>query len=153
VSESRLAGGVVFRGRDGATRDLASVHGTWRRVTETARAIEALATALGAAAPADVRWLLDAPVSNSGRLAAMLREVASVRGLPWHVDTVPDPDAELAGAAARAANAVVATADAAVLDRCGPWVDLPADALPTAPPPLDLDPRGSTAPRCGTSGG
>src|SRR5262245_708567 len=33
--EAALAGGVLLRGRDGCTRDLASMHGTWRRVDET----------------------------------------------------------------------------------------------------------------------
>ena len=33
--ESLLSGAPVFRGLDGALRDLAGVHGTWRRVEET----------------------------------------------------------------------------------------------------------------------
>lgn len=138
VAESRLSGGVVFRGRDGALRDLASVHGTWRRVDETARAIEALADALAAAGPSAVRWLLDAPVSNSGRLAALLREAAEARGVTWDVEAVADPDGLLVAASGADPRAVVATADAAILDRCGAWLDLPAEALPGAPPPLDV---------------
>src|SRR5215213_2775070 len=37
--EAALAGGVVIVGRDGAWRDMASMHGTWRRVEETGPAI------------------------------------------------------------------------------------------------------------------
>src|SRR5690606_19247968 len=40
--EGMLSGAPVFRGRDGATRDLASVHGTYRKVEETLFALKAL---------------------------------------------------------------------------------------------------------------
>src|SRR5205823_7732523 len=33
--EAALAGGVIIVGRDGCWRDMASMHGTWRRVEET----------------------------------------------------------------------------------------------------------------------
>jgi hypothetical protein len=40
ILESALSHGIVLRGRDGALRDLASVHGTYRQVAETSFAIE-----------------------------------------------------------------------------------------------------------------
>lgn len=40
------SGGVVLRGRDGAMRDLSSIHGTYRAVQETDRAIRLAAAAL-----------------------------------------------------------------------------------------------------------
>src|SRR5919202_319462 len=40
--EVALAGGVLLRGHDGAVRDLASVHGTYRTVEETTIALQAL---------------------------------------------------------------------------------------------------------------
>jgi len=124
LCESVLSGAPVFHGRDGALRDLASVHGTWRRVSETARAIEALGALLAEAAPSSVRWLLDRPVSNSGRLASMLREHAEQAGSPWEVELVEGVDAQLADA-----DAVVASADSWVLDRCRAWIDLPRAVL------------------------
>jgi hypothetical protein len=60
-------------------------------------------------------WLLDAPVSNSGRLAAMIRAA----GTAWSAEVVPNPDTMLA-----VRGEVVATADAGVLDCCGEWVSL-----------------------------
>lgn len=117
VGESVCSGGVVLRGRDGAHRDLASVHGTYGRVAETAEVLEALAQLL---APArEVVWLLDRPVSNSGRLAEMLRAQAEAAGLPWRVEIVWDPDPVLMGS-----DAVVATGDAQILDADVRWVDL-----------------------------
>lgn len=116
--ETVCSGGVVLRGRDGAHRDLASVHGTYGRVEETSEVLEALAELLVPARA--VVWLLDRPVSNSGRLAGLLRELAEAKALPWEVELVWDPDRVLVGS-----DAVVATADAQILDAGVEWVDLP----------------------------
>src|SRR5262249_37142935 len=40
--EVALSGGLILRGHDGALRDLASVHGTYRTITETPTALQAL---------------------------------------------------------------------------------------------------------------
>lgn len=118
VGESVWSGGVVLRGRDGAHRDLASVHGTYARVEATTGVIDALAELL---APArEVVWLLDRPVSNSGRLAELLRARAEAAGLSWQVELVWDPDRILV-----ASEAIVATGDARILDASVRWVDLP----------------------------
>lgn len=113
--ESALGGGVVLACRDGCYRDLASVHGTYRRVEETAPALALAARWLAAWGAGPCAWLLDAPVSNSGRLAALIR--AADPG--WSAEVVPDPDAVLLRP-----GDLVATADAGVLDRCGEWVSL-----------------------------
>lgn len=134
TSESLLGGGVVLRGRDGVLRDLASVHGTWRRVRETGEAIEAMGEALADAGEVVV-WL-DRPVSNSGRLAAMMRGLASERGWPWRVELAQDADAALL-----ASGAIVASADARILDGARAWLDLPgavAARLPRSAWIIDL---------------
>ena len=113
--ESALGGGVVLGGRDGAYRDLASVHGTYRRVEETQPALLLAARWLGAWGIGPCLWLLDAPVSNSGRLAAMIRATDPT----WDAEVVPDPDPILARP-----GPVVATADSAILDRADAWVNL-----------------------------
>jgi hypothetical protein len=132
--ETALSGGVVLRGRDGALRDLSSIHGTYRAVQETDRAIQLAATALLALRPGPVRWLLDQPVSNSGRLAARLRELGPALGLPWTAEVVMNPDRELAET-----TDVVVTSDSVVLDRAGAWLNLAALALEPAPPRWLLD--------------
>lgn len=116
LCESVLSGAPVFVGRDGALRDLASVHGTWRRVRETERAITGLAELLDRARPSEITWWLDRPVSNSGRLAAMLRATRPL----WRVELVDFADPILAER-----EGLVATADAFILDRCHAWIDLP----------------------------
>lgn len=122
IVESALSGGVVLRGRDGAHRDLASVHGTYRMVGETARSVELVAELLGSA---PTTWWLDRPVANSGRLGGRIAAMAAEHGWPWSVELVDDPDRVLSKGGA----VTVATADAAVLDRCGAWIDVPGEVI------------------------
>jgi len=135
--ESALSQGVVLRGRDGALRDLAAVHGAYEQVLETNFAVDAIMNLLHAdpdVAPAQVTWLLDRPVASSGRLRALLLERAAPRALPWQVELVHNPDPLLAAHAG-----VVATSDAWILDRCARWTDLLAGLLQphAAAPPAD----------------
>jgi hypothetical protein len=117
--EAAMAGGVLLVGRDTALRDMASMHGSWRKVEETSPAIVKVGQTLSAAGVGKCRWLLDAPVSNSGRLKAMLLEAASRYQWPWTAEVVPDPDRLLKQCAD-----VVATGDSVVLDGCAKWLNL-----------------------------
>ena len=123
--ESALAGGVLLRGREGCVRDLSSVHGSYRKVDETMHAIELIGEALHVLKIRDVLWLLDRPVSNSGRLASILRE-------RWPVELVNNPDTELVKE-----SRVVVSSDAFVIDGCSHWINLAsivlARSLPDAP--------------------
>jgi hypothetical protein len=117
--EAALGGAVVLRGRDGCDRDLAGVHGTYRRVGETLPAIDLLGGLLEELGVARVCWLLDSPVSNSGRLRGLLLEAAKTHAWDWHVDLVPNPDPLLTRS-----QAVVVTADSVILDGCARWLNL-----------------------------
>jgi len=117
--EAALAGGVILRARDGCFRDLASIHGTWRKVDETIPGVELLGRFLHQMRLRNVVWYLDSPVSNSGRLKTMLREIATSHGWPWEIELVADPDSIL-----RETDELIATADSAILDRCQRWVNL-----------------------------
>jgi hypothetical protein len=117
--EAALGGGVILVGRDGAYRDLASVHGTYRRVEETLPALQLVAQAISDHQAGPCRWLLDSPVSNSGRLRALILETAAGARQDWTVDLVFNPDPILC-----AASEVVATSDSAILDRCEAWIAL-----------------------------
>jgi hypothetical protein len=132
TTERALAGGAVFRGRDGALRDVAGVHGTWRRSDTTAAALQRLVDALAGLGAGPVIWVLDAPVSNSGRLAAMIRALDD----RVTVETSDRADARLLELAA--AGAVLATGDGPLLDRCGPWIGLAEVALPPEAWVVDL---------------
>jgi hypothetical protein len=125
--EAALAGGVILIGRDTAVRDVASMHGTWRKVEETIRAMELI----GELAASDLgvtrlEWLLDSPVSNSGRLKTMLVETAKTRGWNWDVQLVMNPDPILAAAPE---GTIIATADSVILDRCARWFPLAREVV------------------------
>jgi hypothetical protein len=117
--EVTLSGGIVLLGRDGVLRDIAGVHGSYRAVEETVPALEHLAEFLRGLGVADCEILLDAPVSNSGRLRARIDELARERGWRVAARVVADPDATLSRSAQ-----IVASADGALLDRCGRWFNL-----------------------------
>jgi hypothetical protein len=129
TAEAALGGGVLLVGRDGCCRDMASMHGTYRSVEETRPALGLIDDRLAALRVASVRWYLDAPVSNSGRLRGILLDVARERGRRWEVDLVPDPDAVLPALAAAEAGAVVATADSGILDEPVAWFSLAAEVV------------------------
>lgn len=122
--ETALGSGILLLGRDGCCRDMASVHGSYRKVAETAPAIEVLGDFLENLAPAECRILLDRPVSNSGRLRALLEEIAARHGWPWRVELHDSPDRELQTDAA-----VIASSDSAVLDRAGEHLNLAAGII------------------------
>jgi hypothetical protein len=123
--EAALSGGVLLLARDGCLRDIASVHGTYRQVEETVPAIERIAQAVDDWQPSHCVWYLDAPVSNSGRLAHQLRLIGEKCRVPWEVALVASPDQILRGAE----GVVVASADSAVLDDCAAWINLTREVL------------------------
>jgi len=117
--EAAMSGGVIFKGRDGCLRDLASIHGTYRKVTETIPAVELIGGFLAEIGVTEALWLLDSPVSNSGRLKTLIGELAQKNNWNWEIKLLISPDAELART-----DMVVASSDSAVLDRCKSWVNL-----------------------------
>jgi hypothetical protein len=119
--ESALTGGILLRGQDGALRDLASVHGNYRMIEETFRAISLLANLLAGSQLESVVWFLDEPVSNSGRLRGELEGLAAAAMWPWKVELTHDPDRQL-----KAWDGPIATSDSALLDAAASWIDLPS---------------------------
>lgn len=128
ICESAINGGVLLASLDGCLRDIAGIHGSWRPGPATERALALLALRLSERGWRHIptSWLLDAPVSNSGRLASMLRALARSGDLPWSVEVVADPDACLRHVDP---GTVVASADAAILDACPAWIDLAGETI------------------------
>jgi hypothetical protein len=147
--EAALGGAVVLLGRDGTCRDLAGVHGTYRKVEETRPALALLGEVLARLGASSIGWYLDRPVSNSGRLKGLILQAAADRGWDWRVELVPNPDPLLA----RSPD-LVATADSAILDRCDRWVNLARLAIEQAVPPafvVDLSLAPASRPEPGGS--
>jgi hypothetical protein len=122
--EAALSGGVILRCRDGTYRDMASMHGSYRKVAETQPALKFLGQTLAALAAGECLWLLDRPVSNSGRLKDTIERIAGENGWTWRVELAADPDGLLSSC-----ETVVATADSVVLDRCAAWLNLARETV------------------------
>lgn len=131
IIESALAGGVVLLCRDEVMRDIASMHGTFRRVEETQPAIELIGKWLSFWGASKVVWWLDSPVSNSGRLKTALLETASSRGWEWESHLVFDADTALKKLEE---PGMVVTADSVILDAGVPWVNLGREIIERAVP-------------------
>ena len=117
--EAALSGGVLLGCRDHCIRDLSSVHGSYRAVTETDQAIELIGEVLTTLGPKSVAWLLDRPISNSGRLANRIRQFALEKDWNWSVEVVFNPDAEMA-----ASDRIVISSDSHLLDQVPKWFNL-----------------------------
>jgi hypothetical protein len=117
--EAAMSGACVFKGRDGCYRDLASIHGTYRKVSETIPAVELIGKFLKEHNIGNCLWLLDSPVSNSGRLKTLIGELAKKNIWNWEIELLPSPDAKLIKT-----DLTAASSDSVVLDGCKSWVNL-----------------------------
>jgi hypothetical protein len=141
--ETALGGGVILIGRDGCCRDVAGVYSRYRKVEETLPALQAIGQMAAQWAVRKCRWLLDSPVSNSGRLKAIIQDVAAQTGWPWEVELVLNPDRILS-----VTDQVVSSSDHAILDRCQSWFNLARQVIAAQVPAanvVDLVPDSSFA--------
>ena len=122
--EAALSGGLIFKGRDGCFRDLASIHGTYRKVEETVPAVRLIGEFLTEIRVASALWLLDSPVSNSGRLKTLIGQLARESNWLWEIRLTISPDAELSKM-----DTIVVSTDSVVLDACTRWTNLAAEII------------------------
>ena len=128
--EAAMSGGLVLVGRDGCCRDLAGVHGTYRKVEETVPALELILEYVSKCDIRHVDWYLDRPVSNSGRLKALMADLIEGRResgrvpADWNIELVNNPDAVLVSCLEP-----VVSSDSVILDRCGAWWNLAAELI------------------------
>lgn len=127
--EAALSGGLILLARDGVMRDLAAMSAHYRRLQATQPAIELLADFFTESSCAQIIWYLDRPVSNSGRLKRLIREIVTHREPPWRVDLTDRTDKLLINS-----PHVVASADSAVIDGCCRWVNLARIVVETTIP-------------------
>ncbi|MDF1662032.1 MAG: DUF434 domain-containing protein [Planctomycetota bacterium] len=119
--EVALSRGVLFLGRDQAIRDMASMHGSYRKVQETLPAFDLIASFVSKLGLAGIHWYFDKPVSNAGRLSGILRDHATTHewGCPLEVSVVPDPDRTLIDQ-----SEPTVSADRLILDEGPRWFNL-----------------------------
>ncbi|MGI6721294.1 MAG: DUF434 domain-containing protein [Anaerovoracaceae bacterium] len=115
--EIALLDATLLMGKDGCVRDLAGLRGTYRIIEVTRQAAELLQKTLQELKIARANVLLDAPVSNSGRLKTLLAETHE-GGFELDISLENKVDALLQG------RENVISADSGVLDDCVSWFNL-----------------------------
>ena len=109
---------------DETVRDLAALRGTYRLIPETAEAVRMMLDVLQEAGVSKVNILLDEPVSNSGRLKALIADAAEDEySFALDIRILRDVDRELYG------KEYVITSDSIILDHCPSWVNLTAECV------------------------
>lgn len=124
VVASAVLGAPLLVGRDGVTRDVASLSRLKKSPEALDVAVRWTADALCEIEPERVVFHLDRPLSGSGELRGQLEHCGEERSgeerdLPWEARLDDDPDAIL-----KQSSDAVATGDSAILDAGPRWIDL-----------------------------
>ena len=126
--ESGLAGRLLIAANDGVIRDVAGVSHRYRISSLTHEAIETVFQILQKYPPQKTLFFLDAPIRQSGELAAELRSALKKYNLSGDAQTLKVPETHLLGA-----EGVVASSDSAVLDEVQQGLDLAATVIKSLP--------------------
>ena len=118
-----LSEGILFECMDGTIRDLAALRGTYRLIPETSEAVRMMLQALQKARISKATILLDEPVSNSGRLKALIADIGEEFGFELDIQILRDVDRSLYG------RENVITSDSVILDHCISLVNLAAECI------------------------
>ena len=111
---------ILFSCMDGTVRDLASLRGTYRIIPETEDAVRLLFDSIEELEIHSATVLLDQPVSNSGRLKALIAGLAADYPFDLDIQIQKDVDRELYE------KENVISSDSIILDRCLSWINLAA---------------------------
>jgi len=117
--ESALKGRPLIKADDAFIRDIAGVSGGYRETAETGGALDMIMDLLRSAAPTEVHFLLDAPISGSGKLASRIRGLMGEGGIPGDASAVKVPERVMARY-----EGIIVSSDTAVIDRAEQVFDL-----------------------------
>ena len=118
--EVMLSEGILFVCMDDTIRDLAALRGTYRLIPETSEAVRMMLQTLQEARISKAAILLDEPVSNSGRLKALIADIGEEFAFGLDIQILRDVDRSLYG------RENVITSDSVIMDHCVSWVNLGA---------------------------
>lgn len=121
--EVLLSDSILFSCMDETIRDLAALRGTYRIIPETKGAVQLLLKTLQEMEVQAAHILLDEPVSNSGRLKALIAELGAVFPLDLDIQIQRDVDRALWE------HEYVITTDSVILDHCVSWVNITAKCM------------------------
>lgn len=116
--EVALSGSLLFHCSDGTIRDLAGLRGTYRIIDKTEQAVHLILNRLQDLEIGEAIFYLDAPVSNSGRLKALILQIAEEYDFDVSVEVINDVDRVLEKLPG------VISSDAIILNKCKSWINL-----------------------------
>jgi hypothetical protein len=122
--ESSLLGRPILKANDGVIRDLAGQSAKFRMTEASLLAVDLVFRFLEEFRPARALFLFDAPISQSGLLAATYKQRMKILGLQGAARAVPVPERDFPYD-----QAMIASSDQAVLAKASKWVDLAALVL------------------------
>jgi hypothetical protein len=125
ILESVLSGGYIFKGKDGAYRDISSLHDSYKKVSQTFDAIYQVGKFFEEAGIEKMIWIFDKPVSNSGRMKMEILNIAKENNWNWEADLDYSPDKLLAQS-----NHIVVSSDAWILENASAWFNLIEELIP-----------------------
>lgn len=114
--ESLFSQAYLFKGLDGCYRDLSSVHGTYKKVSQTTLALDCVARFYKEYNIKSILWIFDKPVSNSGRIKKMIEEFAASESMYWKVVLENNADEAIINC-----GKITVTSDAYILRNCNQW--------------------------------
>jgi hypothetical protein len=117
--ESALKGKPILLADDGFIRDISGVSGTYKKTAETQEALRLIMDLLAQTSPSETRFLLDAPISGSGDLAARIRSLMHERDIQGDAVAVKVPERIMAGY-----EGICVSSDTAVIDQAEQVFDL-----------------------------
>jgi hypothetical protein len=133
TTESRFAGRPLIAANDGLIRDVAGISHRYRISSLTQEAIDTLFQVLVPYPPKETHFFLDAPIRQSGELAAILRSALKRWNLTGDAQALKVPEKKLIGG-----KGIVASSDSAVLDGVKQAIDLAAAVINSLPDRVNL---------------
>ena len=116
--EIAFSGSTLLYCMDGTIRDLAGLRGTYRIIDKTDMAVEAIRKLLESEGVKEAYFLIDAPISNSGRLSSKIEDMYTDSNVNVVCEVINDVDKNLYD------RENVITSDAIILDNCISWFNL-----------------------------
>jgi hypothetical protein len=122
--EAGLSGRPLILGDDGFVRDISGLSGNFKKTERTDEALQLILDVIKRVKPRQTLFLLDAPISMSGKLAQEVRSCLKKENLLGDAKAVKVPEKILVGF-----PGVVATSDTAIIDQSERVVDLAGEIL------------------------
>lgn len=116
--EVALSGGTLIYCNDNNIRDLAGLRGTYKIIDKTEEALRIIGDFLNSHGAREVKFYLDSPVSNSGKLKSKILEYSSMYNFKTEVELVNNADIVLERLGR------VVSSDSAIIDNCISYFNL-----------------------------